>query len=179
VLLELARSLADVPRRDVTYRFLFVDGEEAVRWTWDDPDNRYGSRHHAAELRRTGQVRGVKAAVVIDMVGDAQLTFTRDDYSDQELLRIFFDAARRIGLPELTKGYRTSVRDDHRSFTEIGIPSCDLIDMEYIRVDANGRRTDLWHTIEDTPENCSQASLDKAGRVVLAGLPGVEAFVLR
>lgn len=178
VLLELARVLAKGPKRDVTYRFLFVDGEEAVRWHWNDPDNRYGSRHHAQELRRTGGWRDVKAAVVIDMVGDAELTFTRDEYSNETLLTIFFDAARAIGLPELTKGSRNTIRDDHLSFSEIGIPSCDLIDMDYTRVDDRGRR-DLWHTVEDTPANCSQASLDKAGRVVLAGLPGVEAFALR
>lgn len=179
VLLEAARALARGPRRDVTYRFLFVDGEEATRWHWQDPDNRYGSRHHAKELRRTGQFRDVKAAAVIDMVGDAEFAFTHDEYSDQTLLAIFFDAARRLGLEEATKGSRTTVRDDHLSFSEIGIPSCDLIDMDFVRRDEQGREVDLWHTIADTPANCSQASLDKAGRVLLAGLARLEAHVLR
>ena len=41
VLLELARVLATRERR-VGVRFLFLDGEEAVRHKWRDPDNCYG-----------------------------------------------------------------------------------------------------------------------------------------
>src|SRR5690349_15393052 len=50
VLLEVARALARQPRGDCGIRILFLDGEEAVNREWIDPDNRYGSRHHAAQL---------------------------------------------------------------------------------------------------------------------------------
>ncbi|MBK7644134.1 MAG: M28 family peptidase [Planctomycetes bacterium] len=50
VLLELARALAKAGPRTLTYRFLFLDGEEAVRWDWAGEDNTYGSRQHAQAL---------------------------------------------------------------------------------------------------------------------------------
>ena len=47
VLLELARVLARSGPHAVTYRFLFIDGEESLRLEWRGDDNTYGSRHHA------------------------------------------------------------------------------------------------------------------------------------
>jgi hypothetical protein len=176
VLLELARVLCAVEERDVTYRLLFVDGEEAVLWNWDDArgqvDNRYGSRHHAAELRRSGRGRSVKACVVIDLVGDEDLVLDDDMNSDRTLMRIFREAARAEGLAAHVNGRRIPIKDDHQSFMEIGIPSVDLIDLDY------GPDNSWWHTTEDTIEHCSVESLEVFGKILLRGLAGVEGFVL-
>ncbi|MAF66616.1 MAG: hypothetical protein CMJ84_13280 [Planctomycetes bacterium] len=176
VLIELARVLAAAGERAVTYRLLFVDGEEAVLWNWDDArgqvDNRYGSRHHAAGLRRSGLARRVKACVVIDLVGDEDLVLDDDMNSDRALMGIFREAARAEGLGAHVKGRRIPIKDDHQSFLEIGIPSVDLIDLDY------GPDNRWWHTIEDTPEHCSVESLEVFGRILLRGLAGVESFAL-
>jgi len=50
-----------------------------------------------------------------------------------------------------------SVYDDHIPFLEIGIPAIDIIDFDY----------KWWHTVNDTPENCSPASLGEVGRVLV------------
>jgi Zn-dependent M28 family amino/carboxypeptidase len=50
----------------------------------------------------------------------------------------------------------------------VGIPSVDLIDLDY------GPFNSFWHTPKDTLENCSQASLEVVGRIVLTTLPKVE-----
>jgi Zn-dependent M28 family amino/carboxypeptidase len=98
VLLELARVLVkDAPHR-VAYRLLFLDGEEATRFTWVDPDNRYGSRHHAEGLQKSGEAARVKACIVIDMVGDKDLVLERDSYSDSHLFDAFVASAKDQGL---------------------------------------------------------------------------------
>lgn len=168
VLMEAARSLAAGPRRGPTYRFLFIDGEEAVREQWFDPDNTYGSRHHARKLRDSGEAARVRAFVLLDMVGDKDLRLVRDLYSDKRLQEIFHGTARKNGLGKHVDGPSIDVRDDHISFMQVGIPAVDLIDFEY------GPQNMWWHTADDVPENCSQASLGVAGRILLLGLEQLE-----
>jgi glutaminyl-peptide cyclotransferase len=168
VLLELARVLAAQGPRQVTYRFLFVDGEEAVRDHWQDPDNCYGSRRHAAELPKSGDKNRVKAVVVIDMVGDKDLQIQRDTNSTSWLYECFAAAARKNGLGAHVDGEREPIADDHLSFTAIGLPAVTLIDLNY------GPDNSWWHTAEDTLDKCSQESLAAIGKIVLLGLPAVE-----
>lgn len=114
----------------------------------------------------------MKACVLLDLVGDSDLRLTRDTNSDRELLGFFFDAAREAGLGEHVGARAQAIKDDHLSFMRLGIKSCDLIDFEY------GPGNRYWHTEEDTLEHCSQESLDAIGRIVCAGLPALEAWVL-
>ncbi len=177
VLLELARVLAKGGPRDVTYRFLFLDGEESIAPEWVDPDNTYGSRHHTQELRRTGKHRNVKACVLLDMVGDKHLRLSTDVYSDREILNLFFNAARENGLGAHVGGPREIIYDDHLRFLEIGIPAVNLIDFEY--GPPGGPLRAWWHTAEDTLDKCSAESLDAIGRIVLLGLPALERWVAK
>ena len=173
VLLELARCL--VGKKDpspVTYRILFVDGEEALRPTWIGNDNTYGSRHHVARLVESGGIERVKACVVLDMVGDRDLQLTTELNSSPALLDVFFSAAHRIGLGDHVGGWSREINDDHLPFLAAGVPSVDLIDFEY------GPYNEYWHTEEDTLEHCSAQSLGIIGRIVLAGLPELEGRIL-
>jgi hypothetical protein len=47
--------------------------------------------------------------------------------------------------------------DDHIPLLQVGIPVIDLIDLDYPH----------WHTVADTPDKCSAASLDQVGRVLV------------
>ena len=173
VLLELARCLAEDPgRRRVTYRILFVDGEEAIRPDWFGDDNTYGSRHHVAEQERQGTTGRLGACVVLDMVGDRDLAFVNELNSTPDLLDLFFGAAREIGLgAHVGSGYR-EIKDDHLPFLAAGIPSVDLIDFNY------GPSHRHWHSEGDVLANCSPESLAITGRIVLAALPALEEWVL-
>jgi hypothetical protein len=171
-LLELARGMAAAGPRAVSYRFLFVDGEEAVRPQWIDPDNRYGSKHHATQLAVRGERERVKCAIVLDMCGDRDLRFHRDAYSTGWLQELFFAAAREQGLGAHVDGARDPIADDHLSFLELGIPALDLIDFEY------GPQNAYWHTHEDTLDKCGEESLARTARIVLAALPKLEARLL-
>jgi len=168
VLLELARSLAKSGPRALSYRFLFLDGEEAVRWEWGGTDNTYGSRQHAQALVKSGADQKVRALILLDMIGDAELQIQRDTNSDARLQRIFFGAARDLGLGKHVDGPAEEISDDHLRFREVGIPVLDLIDLRY------GPDNSYWHTPEDTLAHCSKASLSAVGRIVLASLPLLE-----
>ena len=167
-LLELARVITAQGPRPMTYRFLFVDGEEAMRQTWVDPDNLYGSRHHVKGIALRGENQRVRACVLLDMVADIDLQLTLDTFSHADLLEIFFEAARAGGLGEHVDGPPIPIKDDHLPFQRLKIPSCDLIDFSY------GEYNEHWHKISDLPKNCSKESLGVIGKMVLLGLPVVE-----
>jgi len=172
VLLELARGLAATAPHALTYRLIFLDGEEAMRTEWRGDDNTYGSRYYAQKLMRGAEFERVKACVLIDMVGDSNLRLSKDLNSDPALLGFFFQAARDNGLGQHVGAFAQPIKDDHLQFMRVGIPSCDLIDLEY------GPDNGYWHTAADTLEHCSRASLAAIGRIVLLGLPKLEAWAL-
>lgn len=168
VLLELARAITTQGPRPMTYRFLFLDGEEAMRRTWVDPDNTYGSRHHVQGLAERAENKRVRACILLDMVGDKDLQLTRDTFSHPDLLQVFFEAARTNNLGAHVDGPPIPIKDDHLPFQRFNIPSCDLIDFEY------GPYNEHWHRASDLPSNCSSQSLATIGRIVLLALPTVE-----
>jgi aminopeptidase-like protein len=173
VLLELARGLAKQGPRDLTYRFLFLDGEEALRWEWAGDDNTYGSRHHAAELKKSGLADRIRCCVLLDMVGDKDLHFLNETYSNRRLSDLFIRAGTEAGLGKHVDGRHQEARDDHLSFMAVGIPSIDLIDFDY------GPDNAWWHTKEDTLDKCSAQSLGITGRLVLAAIPAIESSFSR
>lgn len=168
LLLELARVLAQGGPRPLAYRFLFLDGEEATRPQWQGEDNCYGSRHHAKELAKRGEASRVRAFVLLDMVGDADLALLRETWSDRRLVDLFRAAAGRAGLAGVFSNQSQAIEDDHGPFLDAGIPSLDLIDFEY------GPGNAYWHTTDDVLAHCSKESLAKVGRVVLEALPALE-----
>jgi Zn-dependent M28 family amino/carboxypeptidase len=149
VLLELARSL---PTGTVPTWLVFFDAEDNGRiegWNWI-----LGSR----EFVRTNPVRP-RAAIIVDMIGDADLNIYQERNSDPTLTDAIWSAAKDLGyeskfIPE----YKHSMIDDHTPFIEAGIPAVDIIDFDY----------PYWHTLEDTPDKVSAASLQVVGRTLRA-----------
>lgn len=175
MLMELARVLKDQPR-EFTYEFVWFDGEEAVCAGWYDcekpgaPDNTYGSRHYVEVARKAGALKTLRAMVLLDMVGDRDLQIKREAKSTVWLADIIWAAAKRIGqtgaFPDVRIG---EIEDDHVPFLAAGVPSVDLIDLEYPH----------WHQRTDTLDNVSARSLQIVGDVVLAALPDIEKHLLK
>jgi glutaminyl-peptide cyclotransferase len=166
MLLELARVLK-ARRNPFTVELLFFDGEEAVV-EWTGTDHTYGSRHYVAAAAKDGSLRGVKALVLFDMVGDRQLTIKRETYSTRWLTDLIWGAARRLG----ERGFIAedfAVEDDHRPFLEAGVPAVDIVDLDYA----------AWHTPDDTLDQVSARSLQSVGDVFLHALPRIEARLSR
>ena len=162
-LLELGRVLK-ARQNEYTIELLFFDGEEAVvEWSRNN-DNTYGSRHYVQTAQKDGTIKTLQALVLLDMIGDKDLVIKRDANSTPWLVDIVWNAAARLGHRAVFSNDLTSIDDDHMPFVRAGVPSVDIIDLEY----------PAWHTANDTIENVAPRSLQVVGDVVLAALPDVE-----
>lgn len=149
VLLELARAL---PQDSVPVQLVFLDAEDNGRiagWDWI-----LGSTAYAQTLKIHPQ-----AVVIVDMIGDADLNIYMEQNSDPELTAQIWGVAQSLGyastfIPE----YKYRMLDDHLPFIEQGLKAVDLIDFDY----------PAWHTLQDTPDQVSAASLEKVGKTLLA-----------
>jgi hypothetical protein len=163
-LIELARILKE-RKSPYTIELLFLDGEEARLPDWNGTDNTYGSRHYVEAAKRDGSLSTLKALVLVDMIGDRDLRIRRDANSTPWLTNIIWDTARRQQLDSVFIAEGTRVEDDHMPFVTAGVPSVDVIDLEY----------DAWHTPKDTLDAVSARSLQSVGDVIVAALAPIEA----
>ena len=148
----------------MTIELLFLDGEEAVV-EWRGKDNTYGSRHYVeAATRATARSRSLKAMILVDMIGDRDLDIRRDSNSTPWLTDIIWNTAAGMKLSNYFLPAPTTVEDDHLPFLEAGVPSVDIIDLDY----------EAWHTRRDTLDAVSARSLQVVGDVLLASLPRIE-----
>jgi Zn-dependent M28 family amino/carboxypeptidase len=167
-LIEVARVLK-ARRNPLTIELLFLDGEEAVNDVWAGTDNTYGSRHYVEAAKKDGSLASLKALVLVDMIGDRNLTIRRDGNSTPWLTDLIWDAARKQKLDAYFLPDGTQIEDDHVPFLKAGVPSVDIIDLEYPQ----------WHTAQDTLDAVSARSLQIVGDVMLAALPNIEARLAR
>jgi glutaminyl-peptide cyclotransferase len=164
-LIELARALKGRPN-PLPIELLFLDGEEAVV-DWNLPnakDHTYGSRYYVEQLKKAGTLKDVRAFILVDMIGDRDLGILREQNSTPWLTDIVWSAAKRLNRPEFLAN-ATPIEDDHLEFLEAGIPSVDIIDLDY----------PAWHTADDNLAHVAAGSLQTVGDVLLAALPAIEA----
>ncbi len=179
VLLEIARVMsAAKQKRRFTYQFVFFDGEEAFCEEWseclDGNDNTYGSRHMVEQLRREKKLDRIKAMILLDMVGDKDLTLPRESASSAWLVQAIWSTAHELGYAKQFLNRSVSITDDHIPFLQAGIPAVDIIDFEYGEGPFDNR---YWHTKDDTLDKISPKSLKIVGDVVLLSLPKIEAQI--
>jgi Peptidase family M28 len=167
MLLELARVLK-ARRNPFTIELVFFDGEEAVI-DWTGTDHTYGSRHYVDAARADGTLQTIRAMVLLDMVGDRDLTMRRESASTRWLTDIVWAAAARLGHRDAFLDEEKAVEDDHVPFLRAGIPAVDIIDLDYA----------AWHTADDTLDKVSARSLQTVGDVLLEALPKIEARLRR
>lgn len=161
--LELARVLKN-RQTEFTIELLFLDGEEAVNTEWRDPDNTYGSKYYVRAAQQAGTLGGLKALVLLDMVGDRDLDVRADSNSARWLNSIVWSSAARLGYTSAFLPEDFAVEDDHLPFVQAGVPSVDIIDLDYPQ----------WHTAQDDLDHVSARSLQIVGDVVLDSLPQIE-----
>ncbi len=161
LLLELARAFREGAPHSMEIRLAFFDGEECAE-AYGPADGLHGSRRLAAQMEADGSLKAVAAMILLDMVGDRNLTVTIPRNSTPELVAKAFDAARAEGVRRAFQLYPGHILDDHVPFLERGVPAINLIDFHY--GSATGLN-DWWHTPEDTMDKLSAESLDVVGRV--------------
>jgi peptidase M28-like protein len=168
LLLELADVLRGRQLEGYSVWLVWLDGEEAtVHWT--DTDSLYGSRHLAQLWQQDGTAKKIKAFLLLDMVGDADLNIDRDLNSTVWLEDLVKDAATRLGYQSHFFARQIAVEDDHLPFAKLGVPVADLIDFDY------GYDNVFWHTPQDTLDKLSPNSLQIVGDTVLETIRALDA----
>jgi hypothetical protein len=172
VLMELGNHIKSLPER-YGLDFVLFDAEELVygrRGTYF-----LGSRHFAEDYSQGKRDYEYIAGVLLDMVGDADLTIFQEQQSvswanTRPIVEGIWNTAARLGVDEFIPRVGYMVQDDHLPLNRIGnIPTIDVIDFHY-----PDRQNSYWHTTQDQPGRCSVASLGKVGLVLLEWLRSAE-----
>lgn len=152
VLMELGRVIP--PDLDKEIWLVFFDAEDNggyPGWDWI-----LGSRAFVQNLEDSPD-----AMVVVDMVGDKDLSIYLERNSDLELSGQIWSQAARLGYSDYFIPLpKYNMLDDHTPFLEAGITAALLIDFDY----------PYWHTTEDTLDKVAAESLQVVGETLFAWL---------
>lgn len=150
VLLELMRVLKG-KHPDLGILYLMTDGEDLGP---DLAEMFLGAKAFVKNLPTPKPDYGI----LLDMVGSKNVRIPMEMNSfgyAERLLRDFYDHAQKTpGAKAFPRVYGQYIEDDHIALNKGGIPTIDLIDFDHL---------DHWHTVTDTPENCSAESLRLVG----------------
>jgi len=142
---------------------VFFDGEEAFQ-SWSRSDSTYGSRHLAAKWGRDGTLNQIKAFLLADMIGDKDLDIQRETNSTPWLVSLVGEAVKKFGYQHYFFQQDMAVEDDHLPFVERGVPSIDIIDLDY------GPNNSYHHTAQDTMDKISAHSLTIDGDLFMESI---------
>ena len=167
VLLQLARQLkADSTPLGVD--ILLVDAEDMGE---NDNEESWGlgTQFWAAHPH----VAGYKPlfGILLDMVGSGNATFTREYYSMQYASGFVDLVWKNAAGSHFINSQGGAVTDDHVFINRAGIPCVDIIDM---RSDSPTGFCPEWHTIHDTMDGISAATLGEVGQTLLNVIASLE-----
>ncbi len=153
VLLELGRVFGTYGHGG-GLTMVFFDAEDSGNYTssagWIQ-----GSKYYVNSLNSTERSQ-IHAAIILDMVGYANLTLKREDSSDFAISNSIWSDGHALGYSQFAEGVQVSLVDDHRPFLDAGIRAVDIIDFNY----------PYWHTPFDTADKVSPGSLEAVGRTL-------------
>ena len=158
----LLLGVADVLRRvppKVGVDLLLVDGEDFGDFTATPADVLIGSRYYAAH-----QPPGPPPlyAVLFDLVADRELQIYQEGNSlvgAPEVVERVWNVARDLGYGgSFIASPRHTLIDDHLELQKVGLRAIDVVDFDY----------PAWHTIADTIDKVSAASLQIVGDLAVA-----------
>ena len=163
ILLEYANQLRGKKRDGYSVWLVWTDGEEAVK-SWTNTDSVYGARHLAEKWEKDGTLKKIKALMVMDMIGDADLDIIRNTKGAAWLLDLIYAAAERQGYQSHFYAREEPIEDDHVPFFDRGVPCADVIDLDY------GYNNVFWHSPLDTMDKLSPKSLEIVGDTILESI---------
>ena len=152
VLLELARTLPkDIPGKVSLVFFDAEDNGKIPGWDWI-----LGSTAYVNALQEKPDM-----AVILDMIGDADLNIHYEKNSDPVISQEIWRTAENLGYGNVfIQTQKYSILDDHTPFLSAGIRAVDIIDFDY----------PYYHTTQDTPDKVSAESLKAVGNTIHAWL---------
>jgi Zn-dependent M28 family amino/carboxypeptidase len=164
LLLEIANQLRGKKLDGYSVWLVWDDAEEAMKPDTEmafEKDSLYGIRHLAEKWQADGTLQEIKAFLLADMIGDADLNIDRDQNSTPWLEEVVYQAASRLGYQSHFFARVNQVTDDHIPFMQKGVACADLIDFDY------GYNNVFWHTPQDTVDKLSPKSLEITGTTIL------------
>ncbi|HZQ96521.1 MAG TPA: M28 family peptidase [Candidatus Sulfotelmatobacter sp.] len=167
LLLEIANQLRGQQRDGYTVWLVWDDAEEAMKPDTEVDfmsDSLYGITHLAEKWEGDGTLKKVKAFLLADMIGDADLNVDREGNSTPWLQSVIYEAASRLGYQSHFFGRTLPMDDDHLPFLKRGVACVDLIDFSY------GYNNVFWHSPQDTIDKVSSQSLKIVGQTMLESL---------
>ena len=102
--------------------------------------------------------------ILLDMVGAGDATFTREYYSTQYAGGFVDLVWKQAAGSHFINAQGGAVTDDHVFVNRGGIPCIDIIDM---RSDSETGFCPVWHTVDDTMNGISAATLGEVGQTLL------------
>ena len=155
VLMVLAEILSNHPLDNIGIDLLFIDGEDMGR-SGELENYCIGTTKFCEVLPDPAPLY----AICLDMVADHNPSFPIEFFSYSQapwLVNEIWTLANDIGYDEFKKEIVPPIYDDHRApYLNSYIPAIDIIDFDY----------PFWHTLDDTPENCSAETLKIVGNVM-------------
>ncbi len=155
VLLEIASIISKKEPKQFGMDFVFFDLEDMGSYG-NNESWCLGSTYFAENYSGTKPEK----AIVIDMIGDADLSINLDYYSyhnSPNLVNEVWNIAEELGFSVFKSRIQNIIYDDHYPLIKAGFNAILIIDFEY----------PYWHTLEDTPDKCSPESLYYVGQTVL------------
>src|ERR1041385_6109187 len=145
LLLAIADQLRGKKLEGYSVWLAFLDGEESMTSQWNNNDALWGSRHLAKRWQTDGTSKKIKAFLLADMIGDADLDIQHDTNSTPWVEDLVLQAVTRLGYQSYFFANTGAITgDDHLPSRDVGIPVADIIDIDYGFNDA------FHHTVEDT-----------------------------
>jgi glutaminyl-peptide cyclotransferase len=156
----LLLGLADVLKRSppaIGVDLLFVDGEDYGDFNKNPNDVLIGSRYYGAH-----QIGGPPLyAVLFDLIADKDLQIYQEGNSlvgAPEVVELVWDTAKDLGYGGyFVSSPRHTLIDDHLELQKAGLRAIDVVDFDY----------PAWHTVYDTIDKVSAASLQIVGDVAV------------
>lgn len=155
VLIELGRQLKESRiLKNYGIDLVFFDGEEGLLSPEDGEDKwlPLGSGYFANNLLQFYPEALPKGAIIVDMVCDKDLKL---EYESNSLafaptqFKRFWEIGQKINPYAFSSTKPISITDDHTALNNAGIPSFNIIDLDY----------PAFHTTKDTLDKCSANSL--------------------
>ncbi len=174
VILEIARTLKNNPSR-IGVDILFTDAEDYGRPA-DDPNEDPNEESWALGTQYwvqnpTLDLSKIRYAILLDMVGGKNATFSREYFSESRARNIndkVWSAAAKAGHSDrFISGTGSPVIDDHIYFLKAGIPAIDIIECAN---PTTGCFNPTWHTHADNIDNIDPATLRAVGETVLTAI---------
>jgi Zn-dependent M28 family amino/carboxypeptidase len=151
LLLEIARNYNSNDLKNVGVDLVFFDAEEYQPGNFESWSPK-GSVYFADNLQSIYKSTKPNAAIVVDMICDKNLNFSKEFLSDsnaREQTQNIWNEGKNADATVFSNSVRTEIKDDHTPLAAMGIPSTLIIDFDY----------PYFHTTKDTIDKCSSKSL--------------------